>query len=83
MYKQTFCSVLTGALAVLGPGPEYRCSQGSEVDATTAGAVPLHMMVSRQKLRPGSGCLSVRVTMDGPIRVLEMVDIQHRVSSHC
>ncbi|XP_076466689.1 LOW QUALITY PROTEIN: intermembrane lipid transfer protein VPS13D-like [Babylonia areolata] len=68
-----------GALAVLGPGPEYRSSQGSEVDAQEAGAVvPLHMLVSRQKLRPGSGCLSVRVTMDGPIRVLEIVDIQHR-----
>ena len=66
---------------MLGPGPEQRCSQGSEVDATNTGAVPLHMMVSRQKLRSGSGCLSVRVTMDGPIRVLEIVDIQHRVSA--
>ncbi|KAL8611447.1 hypothetical protein ACOMHN_014502 [Nucella lapillus] len=67
-----------GALAVLGPGPEHLSSQGSEVDAQEVAAVPLHMQVSRQKLRPGSGCLSVRVTMDGPIRVIKIIDIQHR-----
>ena len=37
------------------------------------------MLISRQKLRPGSGCISVRVSMDGPIRVIELVDIQQRV----
>ncbi|RUS84448.1 hypothetical protein EGW08_007832 [Elysia chlorotica] len=40
--------------------------------------VPRHMLISRQKLRPGSGCISVRVSMDGPIRVIELVDIQQR-----
>ncbi|GFR72193.1 vacuolar protein sorting-associated protein 13D [Elysia marginata] len=58
-------------------------SSGTGTDAGRALAaknlhVPRHMLISRQKLRPGSGCISVRVSMDGPIRVIELVDIQQR-----
>ena len=53
---------------MLGPGPE---------DDTN---VPKHMCISSQKLHPGSGCLTVRVTMDGPVRVLQINDISQRVS---
>ena len=38
--------------------------------------VPIEKVVSRQKLRPGSGYLSVRVTTDGPTRVLQINDVQ-------
>lgn len=54
----------TGAIAVIGPYPKK------------TEAVPLHMLVSRQRLRPGSGCLAVHIRMDGPTRVLQISDIQ-------
>ncbi|GFN93642.1 vacuolar protein sorting-associated protein 13d, partial [Plakobranchus ocellatus] len=50
----------------------------SSSNTLTNSGTPQHMLISRQKLRPGSGCISVRVSMDGPIRVIELVDIQHR-----
>lgn len=40
---------------------------------------PIEQRVSRQKLRPGSGFLSVTVTTDGPTRVLQVLDIKERV----
>jgi hypothetical protein len=64
-----FYVFVTGAIAVSGPGP-----------STTGLRVGNHMQIARQKLRPGSGYLSVRVLMDGPIRVLEIADIQNEVS---
>ncbi|KAL6266404.1 hypothetical protein P5V15_003257 [Pogonomyrmex californicus] len=39
---------------------------------------PVEQRVGRQKLRPGSGFLSVRVTTDGPTRVLQVLDIKER-----
>ncbi|XP_053983789.1 intermembrane lipid transfer protein Vps13D isoform X2 [Hylaeus volcanicus] len=39
---------------------------------------PIEQRVGRQKLRPGSGFLSVRVTTDGPTRVLQVLDIKER-----
>ena len=41
---------------------------------------PIEQLVSRQRLRPGSGFLSVRITTDGPTRVLQILDIKERVS---
>lgn len=73
------CFGFPGAIAVLGPGPQGRCSQGSDVDTKLLSPVPPHMRISRHKLRAGSGCLSVRLTMDGPIRVLQITDIRDRV----
>ncbi|KAH9492089.1 Vacuolar protein sorting-associated protein 13D [Bulinus truncatus] len=60
-----------GALAIFGPVPEHR-------PFSPATSVFNHTLISRQKLRPGSGCVSVRVSVDGPIRVIELVDIQQR-----
>lgn len=86
---------ILGAIAILGPGldPELEKRLESEKSAATAGSsqpppqldksasyIASHMFISRQKLRAGSGCVSVRVSMDGPIRVIELVDIQQRVS---
>ncbi|XP_076236647.1 vacuolar protein sorting 13D [Calliopsis andreniformis] len=39
---------------------------------------PIEQRVGRQKLRPGSGFLSVRVTTDGPTRVLQVLDVKER-----
>ena len=55
---------------MLGPGP---------ADPSDTNSIPLHMLTSSEKLHPGSGCLTVRVQMDGPVRVLQIADIQHRV----
>lgn len=38
--------------------------------------------MGRQKLRPGSGFLSIRVTTDGPTRVLQVLDIKERVCAN-
>lgn len=55
-----------GSEAVLGP--QTNCSPP-----------PIEQRVGRQRLRPGSGYLSVRVTTDGPTRVLQVLDIKERV----
>ncbi|CAK9827070.1 Intermembrane lipid transfer protein Vps13D [Anthophora retusa] len=39
---------------------------------------PIEQRVGRQKLRPGSGFLSVTVTTDGPTRVLQVLDIKEK-----
>lgn len=41
--------------------------------------VPLEQLVSRQRLRPGSGYLTVKVLTDGPTRVLQVTDIKDSV----
>ncbi|ESO90417.1 hypothetical protein LOTGIDRAFT_175825, partial [Lottia gigantea] len=72
------------AVAVLGPCHTETTSNipGSPPHLPVLG-VPPHKMISRQKLRPGSGCLSVKVVMDGPIRVLEIADRQSTEIVHC
>ena len=40
---------------------------------------PVEQAISRQRLRPGSGFLSVKVTTDGPTRVLQITDVKQRV----
>nr|XP_015839049.1 PREDICTED: vacuolar protein sorting-associated protein 13D isoform X1 [Tribolium castaneum] len=40
----------------------------------TDSGIPIEQAISRQRLRPGSGLLSVSVTMDGPTRVLSIKD---------
>ena len=59
-------AVFLGSEVLLGPGP-------------TGNKVPAHMAVSRKKMLPGSGMLAVKVITDGPTRVLEITDINHRV----
>lgn len=38
--------------------------------------VPFEQAIERQKLRPGSGCLSLQFRMDGPIKTLQVKDIK-------
>lgn len=38
--------------------------------------VPFEQSIERQKLRPGSGCLSVSFRMDGPIKTLVIKDVK-------
>jgi vacuolar protein sorting-associated protein 13D len=38
--------------------------------------VPFEQAIERQKLRPGSGCLSVNFRMDGPIKTLQVKDVK-------
>ena len=54
---------------VLGPAPTI-------VLARARSGVPLEQAVTRHKLRPGSGFLQVRVTTDGPTRVLQISDLK-------
>lgn len=61
---------------VLGP-PQPICHQKTE------DGVPVEQAVSLQKLRPGSGILSLRVHADGPTRVLEVTDRKLRVNIQC
>lgn len=46
---------------------------------TMANGVAVEQAVSRQRLRPGSGLLSVRVVTDGPTRVLQITDVHSKV----
>ena len=38
--------------------------------------VPLEQAIEKQKLRPGSGCLSINFRMDGPIKTLQIKDVR-------
>lgn len=68
---------ISGNDAVLGPAKV----EGIQL---TENGIPFEQAVCRQKLRPGSGFLSVNITTDGPTRVIEITDIKDRVrSSHC
>ncbi|XP_053546399.1 intermembrane lipid transfer protein VPS13D isoform X2 [Bombina bombina] len=57
-----------GADVVLGP----------DMSLETLGAVPREQQFINQKMRPGSGVLSVRVVPDGPTRVLQITDFNQR-----
>lgn len=48
-------------------------------DRTPEG-VPVEQAISRQRLRPGSGFLTVKVTTDGPTRVLQILDVKKKVN---
>lgn len=40
--------------------------------------VPFEQAIERQKLRPGSGCLSINFRMDGPIKTLQIKDVKQQ-----
>ncbi|XP_034948002.1 vacuolar protein sorting-associated protein 13D isoform X2 [Chelonus insularis] len=63
--KDGFMGLYEGSEAVLGP-------------QTHSNPPPIEQCVGRQRLRPGSGFLSVTVTTDGPTRVLQILDIKER-----
>jgi vacuolar protein sorting-associated protein 13D len=68
--------MIAGSEAVLGP-PQPTCHQRTDT------GVPVEQAVSRQRLRPGSGILSLRLVADGPTRVLEIADKKAKVSTSC
>jgi len=63
---------LAGNEAVLGPA-QLLCHQLIHT------GVPIEQAVSRQKLRPGSGFLAVKIVTDGPTSVLHISDIKEKV----
>jgi vacuolar protein sorting-associated protein 13D len=65
---------LAGSDLVLGPALPV-C-----FDRTPEG-VPVEQAISRQRLRPGSGFLTVKVTTDGPTRVLQILDVKQKVKT--
>ncbi|KAE8593143.1 hypothetical protein XENTR_v10019000 [Xenopus tropicalis] len=60
-----------GAEVVLGP----------DASLDLLGSVPKEQQFINQKMRPGSGVLSVRVIPDGPTRVLQITDLSQRRSN--
>ena len=65
-------NLLAGSEAVLGPA-QLLCHQ------LVYTSVPIEQAVSRQKLRPGSGFLAVKMVTDGPTSVLHISDIKEKV----
>lgn len=65
-----------GSEAVLGmivsPTPTYMYTES---------LVPVEQAIERQKLRPGSGFLSIVVSMDGPIKTIQIKDIKSLTSA--
>lgn len=41
--------------------------------------IPIEQCISTCKLRPGSGCLGVKILADGPTRVLQITDCLQQV----
>ncbi|XP_050720689.1 intermembrane lipid transfer protein VPS13D-like isoform X3 [Eriocheir sinensis] len=72
--KDGFLGLMPGNDVVLGP------PQLVQYD-TLANGVPLEQAISRQRLRPGSGVLAVRVDTDGPTRVLQITDVHSKSTS--
>ncbi|XP_017773930.1 PREDICTED: vacuolar protein sorting-associated protein 13D isoform X2 [Nicrophorus vespilloides] len=66
-----FFGLRQGNAAVLGL-PQPICHR------TTDTGIPLEQAVSRQRLRPGSGYLSIEITTDGPTRVLNVYDMREK-----
>ena len=67
--KDGYLGLCVGRDLVLGPTPSICLGR-------TEAGVPSEQAVSRHKLRPGSGFLSVKVITDGPTRVLQIHDMQ-------
>merc|ERR1712223_189223 len=64
----SFCWQMWNDL-VLGP------PQPLIVERTEDSGLPLEQAITRQRMRPGSGSLCLRVTTDGPTRVLQILDV--------
>ncbi|XP_073974267.1 vacuolar protein sorting 13D isoform X3 [Rhodnius prolixus] len=73
--KDGFYGLHKGSEAVLGPAQPVTYQ-------TTDSGLPLEQAVSRQRLRPGSGFLSVMIETDGPTRVLKVIDIKEKRRLH-
>ncbi|XP_025836301.1 vacuolar protein sorting-associated protein 13D [Agrilus planipennis] len=66
-----FFGLRPGNAAILGL-PQPICHR------TTETGIPLEQAVTRQRLRPGSGVLSVEISTDGPTRVLNIRDMHEK-----
>jgi len=62
-------AAMRGNDLVLGP------PQPLIVERTVDSGLPLEQAITRQRMRPGSGSLCLRVTTDGPTRVLQILDV--------
>nr|XP_045619802.1 vacuolar protein sorting-associated protein 13D-like isoform X1 [Procambarus clarkii]XP_045619809.1 vacuolar protein sorting-associated protein 13D-like isoform X1 [Procambarus clarkii] len=69
--KDGFLGLAPGNDVVLGPPQLVHYG-------TMGNGVPLEQAISRQRLRPGSGTLAVKVDTDGPTRVLQITDIHSK-----
>lgn len=49
-----------------------------DTKAINSVGVPFEQAIERQKLRPGSGCLSITFRMDGPIKTLQIKDVKYQ-----
>ncbi|XP_034358412.1 LOW QUALITY PROTEIN: intermembrane lipid transfer protein VPS13D [Arvicanthis niloticus] len=67
-----------GGLSGLFDGAEVVLGPDSSVELL--GPVPPEQQFANQKMRPGSGMLSIRVTPDGPTRALQITDFCQRKS---
>ncbi|XP_022802556.1 vacuolar protein sorting-associated protein 13D-like isoform X2 [Stylophora pistillata] len=63
-----FNGLRDGVDAVLGPA-----------NITKEDQIPIEQCISTCKLRPGSGCLGVKILADGPTRVLQITDCLQQV----
>uniref|UniRef100_A0A2K6FE78 Vacuolar protein sorting 13 homolog D n=1 Tax=Propithecus coquereli TaxID=379532 RepID=A0A2K6FE78_PROCO len=68
--KGGLSGLFDGAEVVLGP----------DTSMELLGPVPPEQQFINQKMRPGSGILSIRVIPDGPTRALQITDFCHRKS---
>ncbi|XP_061016336.1 intermembrane lipid transfer protein VPS13D isoform X2 [Dama dama] len=68
--KGGLSGLFDGAEVVLGP----------DTSMELLGPVPPEQQFINQKMRPGSGMLSIRVVPDGPTRVLQITDFSQRKS---
>ncbi|XP_047493790.1 vacuolar protein sorting-associated protein 13D-like isoform X6 [Penaeus chinensis] len=72
--KDGFLGLAPGNDVVLGPPQLVHYG-------TMENGVPLEQAISRQRLRPGSGVLAVKVDTDGPTRVLQITDVHSKSAS--
>ena len=66
--RLTTFALISGVDAVLGPANITKDSQ-----------IPIEQCINTCKLRPGSGCLGVKILADGPTRVLQIADCLQQV----
>ena len=55
----------------------------SIIHERTSNGIPVEQAISRKRLRPGSGFISVSITTDGPTRVLQIADSKNKVIFIC
>lgn len=71
------CVQARGGVFGLQPGGEAVLGMiVSDSHVVTESLVPIEQAIRRDKLRPGSGFLSVSVCMDGPIKTIQIKDIK-------